>query len=207
MNKNNVLYVKLILAVFSVCVIFIFSVGVYDNLVNSNDLFEGEIKLDNYEIIKEISKSDEISVLGNYIYLYSPHPESSPDEDLSQFTSYFIVTDFDNSIKEIIELGGYYQYMELNENGDIFVYNDSTDAVLFEYDNNYYKNAIPISSYNVNDAPVVGVFGKNSVYIDEGRYVEFINEPFSKINDHTYLVVDFIQNGNVFEGVEPKFDF
>lgn len=176
-------------------------------LMTKNNEFSGDIKLAKYDITENISDSNEIEVLGNYMFLYSPHPADDPNEDLSAYNSYLVITDYEKNIQEIIDLGGYYQYIDLQSNGDILLYTDESNVHVIPYIDNQYQNIEESSLTDFPEPPYVGVVTPGSIYIDQNGYVEFKNEPHSYYNEHTYLVVDFIQNTNVVEGQLPIIGF
>lgn len=156
--------------------------------------FKGNINLNKYNIVKKISDSKQMETLGNYMFLYSAHSSIDPQEDLSSYNSYLVITDFEKNIKEIIDLGDYYQYIDMKENGDILLYNDLKDVHIMPYVDNQYKEIKETNLKTLPNAPYVGVVGSGSIFIDQNKYVEFKNEPFSNYNQHKYLVVDFVQN-------------
>lgn len=156
--------------------------------------FKGNINLNKYNIVKKISDSKQMETLGNYMFLYSAHSSIDPQEDLSSYNSYLVITDFEKNIKEIIDLGDYYQYIDMKENGDILLYNDLKDVHIIQYVDEQYKEIKETNLKTLPNDPYVGVVGSGSIFIDQNKYVEFKNEPFSNYNQHKYLVVDFVQN-------------
>lgn len=198
-NKKKITFLLLIVLITTTFVIYVF--------INKNDEFSGNFKLDKYDIKENVSDSNEMEVLGNYMFLYAPHSSVDPNEDLSKYSSYLVITDYEKNVEDIIDLGGYYQYMELQSNGDILIYNNESDVHVIPYIDNEYQDIKESSITEIPEIPYVGIVSPGSIFIDQNTYVEFRDEPHSYYNEHTYVVVDFIQNINVAEGQAPILGF
>lgn len=166
--------------------------------------FSGKININKLNIVDKIEDSQQINVLGNYIFLMSPGPTDSDKDKWYDENSYLIVTDQNLKMKEAIKLDGYYEEISLRDK----------NLSLFTRDNpnyDYYdqiKNPKIITSvfadgqytkfkeerkedFDMPKMPRVAI----GEIIDENKYIS-LKEPVFESGKYFYQVVDFTQNIN-----------
>lgn len=166
--------------------------------------FSGKININKLNMVDKIEDSQQINVLGNYIFLMSPGPTDSDKDKWYDENSYLIVTDQNLKMKEAIKLDGYYEEISLRDK----------NLSLFTRDNpnyDYYdqiKNPKIITSvfadgqytkfkeerkedFDMPKMPRVAI----GEIIDENKYIS-LKEPMFESGKYFYQVVDFTQNIN-----------
>lgn len=166
--------------------------------------FSGKININKLNMVNKIEDSQQINVLGNYIFLMSPGPTDSDKDKWYDENSYLIVTDQNLKMKEAIKLDGYYEEISLRDK----------NLSLFTRDNpnyDYYdkiKNPKIITSvfadgqytkfkeerkedFDMPKMPRVAI----GEIIDENKYIS-LKEPMFESGKYFYQVVDFTQNIN-----------
>lgn len=169
---------------------------------------EGELNIQNFKILNDISSSESINVLGEYIFLMSPAPNDDDDTSWYEYPSFLVTTNESYQIDEIIQLEGYFEEIAINNDtltvfsrkikGNEYLLNVKTPiSQQSKFKDGQYGSFKKVDEQSVLsiDEPIVGLAPNEITIIDEGKVV-ILDDPHFNLNDHQYFITDFTQNTN-----------
>lgn len=173
-----------------------------------NIKLEGELNIQNFEVLNDISSSKSINVLGEYIFLMSPAPNDDDDTSWYEYPSFLVTTNENYQIDEIIQLDGYFEEIAINNDtltvfsrkikGNEYLSNVKTpisqESKFKDGQYGSFQKVDEQSVLSINE-PIVGLAPNKITIIDEGK-VAILEDPHFYLNNHQYFITDFTQNTN-----------